>query len=134
MKNQSLKRAIYFYGILLIVGLGSLVYIYIHDLLKIEGGCFLIRYFGIYCPACGGSRMVVSILRGQLYQAFRWNPFIFCSIPYFLILVTVPAYYFIKHNRTPKWIYKSFVVYAALLLIFGIVRNLPGLDFLRPMS
>lgn len=134
MKNQRLKRAIYFYGILLLVGLGSLAYIYIHDLLKIDGGCFLNRLFGIYCPGCGGSRMAVSILHGEFYRAFRWNPFIFCSIPYFLILVTVPAYYFIRYNKTPKWVYVSFAVYGALLLVFGILRNIPGLEFLAPIG
>lgn len=132
MKNQYLKRAVYFYSILLIVALGSLAYIYLHDILKIEGGCYLIKYFGIYCPACGGSRMVISLLQGQFYRAFRWNPFMFCSIPYALVLVTWPAYYYIRYNKTQKWVYLSFVVYGILFILFGIIRNLPGMSFLQP--
>lgn len=134
MKNQYLKRAIYFYGILALVGLGSLAYIWIHDLLKIQGGCFLSRHYGIFCPGCGGSRMVFALLKGNFYRALRWNPFLFCSIPYFLTLITVPAYYFIRYNKTPKWIYVSFIIYGILLLLFGIIRNLPGMEFLQPIG
>ncbi|MGA4668272.1 DUF2752 domain-containing protein [Propionibacteriaceae bacterium Y1923] len=38
--------------------------------------CGLVK-LGIYCPLCGGSRMVASALGGDLGAAFAWNPLLF---------------------------------------------------------
>lgn len=40
--------------------------------------CGLIK-FGIYCPFCGGTRMVASLLGGHPVAAFHWNPMLFVA-------------------------------------------------------
>lgn len=32
---------------------------------------------GFLCPFCGGTRMAAAVVRGDLGQAFGWNPFLF---------------------------------------------------------
>lgn len=38
--------------------------------------CFLYDGFGLPCPACGGSRAGLSLLRGDLLAAFLHNPLV----------------------------------------------------------
>lgn len=38
--------------------------------------CGLAR-LGVLCPFCGGTRMVASMLRGDLAAALHWNPMLF---------------------------------------------------------
>lgn len=43
----------------------------------LETGCWFRKKLGLYCPGCGGTRMVQSILKLDFYQAFRYNPLVF---------------------------------------------------------
>lgn len=41
------------------------------------GGCLTVRLFGFYCPACGGTRATLSLLRGELLRSLAYNPAVF---------------------------------------------------------
>lgn len=55
------------------VGLGLAV---VNKLTGLGLSCGLVKW-GIYCPFCGGTRMVQSVLGGHFGQAFHWNPMLF---------------------------------------------------------
>ncbi len=88
--------------------------------------CPIHLVFGIWCPGCGITRMIHSLLSFHFYQAFRYNSFLFLSIPFFLFFFLnamicvytnqVPFFY-----RIPRWIYYSYII---LLFLFMILRNL----------
>lgn len=71
---------------------------------RIEYGCKLIRDMdsGRYkrvkllrkfrvCPSCGATRMVLALMDGNIYQAFRFNP-------YLLVTLAIPLIYLIDKN------------------------------------
>ena len=39
--------------------------------------CVFKNLFDIECAGCGGTRMFLSILKLDFYQAFRYNPYVF---------------------------------------------------------
>lgn len=96
--------------------------------------CVFKGLFGWECPGCGGTRMAVSILHGEFYQAFRYNAFVFTTFPILLIVFIKQSYMYIVHNKLIDWLDKFLVGYAAGLLIFGIIRNIPMFSWLAPTT
>ena len=74
--------------------IGIILLIKLLEFIKFD--CIYRKLFNIYCPGCGVTRMIKSILKFDFYQAFRYNPLCFIlfiiSIPYF-IYKTINYYY-----------------------------------------
>lgn len=88
--------------------------------------CIIHEITGLYCPGCGLSRMILSIIRLDFYQAFRYNPLLFILFPFGLILVLEYLYSLFK-KRTPiyeKINNKVWIILIVILIIYGIVRNI----------
>lgn len=80
----------------------------------------------LYCPGCGITRMIKSIIKLDFYQAFRYNQLVFILFPFFLFLIID---YLIKIISKKEPIYKKiqeyvWIILIILLLIFGIIRNI----------
>ena len=84
---------------------------------------------GFLCPACGGTRCVDHLLKGDLLQAFQMNPYIFCTV--FLcagVVIFLNITAFTKKHRgekllqlvlKPRWL----IVWSVGFAVFGILRN-----------
>lgn len=46
------------------------------DPLRLLGPCLLHLLTGYYCPGCGGTRAVASLLRAKPLQSFAYHPFV----------------------------------------------------------
>lgn len=92
--------------------------------------CPFHKITNLYCPGCGITRMCLSILEGNLYQAFRYNPLLFALIPLFIFLIInhFSKYKIIKKKNQEK-IYITLII---ILIVFGILRNIPLFSFLKP--
>ena len=95
-------------------------------------GCLLNKIFGIECAGCGVTRMFLSILKFDFYQAFRFNPFVFVflivSLLYFIYVLVCKL---IKKRYFRIGI-KTLIVVLVLFVCFGIIRNINGFEFLKP--
>ena len=90
--------------------------------------CFLYKHFGIYCPGCGGTRMVKSLLKLDFYQAFRYNPLVFILLCIYLIYL--PLKLMIKKDlKIPNWFYMLLLI---IVITYGILRNISGFAYLLP--
>lgn len=94
--------------------------------------CVLLSITGFYCPACGGTRAAYDLLHGDVAGAFARNP----AVPVLLVLTVVGLGVRVWRRRSGRevrpvsvWVP---VAIALALLVFGILRNLPGWDFLSP--
>ena len=96
--------------------------------------CPISKTFGLECPGCGGTRMVESLLKLDIYQAFRWNPYLFITLPILVIAVIKEIYNYINLGKLQENFVKLLTFFAATLLVFGIVRNIPGMEFLLPTN
>lgn len=78
--------------------------------------------------------MLGALLKGNFYQAFRYNPLVFMLLP-FIIFYIVDL---IHSKITKKELYtnrvnnKVFYVLIVILLIYGLLRNIDGFEVLRP--
>lgn len=109
-----------------------IIYFILSELLDVGIPCLFYEITGYYCPGCGITRLLFSLLKLDFYQAFRYNPLIF-------ILIIITGIYWLVKFILKKFINISiaipnYVYYILLIIviIFGILRNIPMFDFLSP--
>lgn len=127
-----IKRAKIIIGSTLIPIVGLIVLLVLKLKYNITTACPTFEIFGIYCPGCGGTRMAISLLHLEIYQAFRYNPFIFVTSPIMAVIYFWQSYEFIFKNRISIWLDKVLILYAILLMIFGVIRNIEIFSWLTP--
>ena len=110
--------------------------------LSLQVGCVLYIYyskhmscgfrnFGWYCPACGGTRMIVNLLNLNFIQAFNCNQFLFIGLPYFFIVLILEYVEYYKTGYLLNNSVKLFNVFIIGGLLFGMLRNIPGLHLIH---
>lgn len=97
--------------------------------------CLFHKLTGYYCPGCGATRCILSLLKGNIKSSFQYNPLFFILIPFlsFEIIYKIYIYLANKEDKITKKIPN--VVWIVLLIItisFGILRNIKGFEYLRP--
>jgi hypothetical protein len=114
---------------------GGLAYLGTHDP-HVAGSyppCMLYTLTGLYCPACGGTRATYDLLHGDVAGAMARNP----AVPVLLVAVLLWLAFRITYRRrhhaaapaVPAWVPVAIGVSA---LVFGVLRNIPGWDWLSP--
>ncbi len=90
------------------------------------------KNFNIDCAGCGGTRMLKALIDLDFYQAFRFNPFLFCL---FIIGFIYVVYIFICKIRKINY-YKiqdrDLWILLILVILFTILRNIELFDYLKP--
>ena len=97
--------------------------------------CLILHFTGLYCPGCGGQRMVFSLLQGDFLTAFQKNPFLLCFLPILLLYSIIEAVRYVRgksplYKRKAVWL--AGIVIAVISLVFMLLRNLPAFAFLTP--
>ena len=93
----------------------------LHDLLR------------IYCPLCGGSRAILSLLRLDFATAFRVNPAVLVSLPVLLFFYVRALIVFFRGGvfsfRVPRgWTFALLGLFAAFFLLRNILLFAFGID------
>lgn len=109
-----------------------IIYFILSELLDVGIPCLFYEITGYYCPGCGITRLLFSFLKLDFYQAFRYNPLIF-------ILIIITGIYWLVKFILKKFINISiaipnyvYYILLVIVIIFGILRNIPMFDFLSP--
>ena len=109
-----------------------IIYFILSELLDVGIPCLFYEITGYYCPGCGITRLLFSLLKLDFYQAFRYNPLIFILIIitgiYLLVKFILKKFMNIS-IEIPNYVYYILLV---IVIIFGILRNIPMFDFLSP--
>lgn len=95
-------------------------------------GCVFRKTTGIYCAGCGATRMVLAILHLRFYQAFRFNPFMFVTLPIVIICSAVWIIRYVLYGYICKHLDKLLIAYAISVIIYGIIRNISVFRWLMP--
>lgn len=99
--------------------------------------CISNKISGLYCPGCGMTRAVFSLMELDFYQAFRYNIFSIILLPILVVygLCSGCGWIFNKNNPVENKIPTIFwIIIIVLLLIYGILRNIPMFSFLAPTA
>ena len=109
-----------------------IIYFILSELLDVGIPCLFYEITGYYCPGRGITRLLFSFLKLDFYQAFRYNPLIF------ILIIITGIYWLVKFIlkkfmnisiAIPNYVYYILLV---IVIIFGILRNIPMFDFLNP--
>ena len=103
-----------------------IAYLILSSIFHIYLLCPLHSITNLYCPGCGVTRMLLSILKLDFYQAFRYNPLLFICLPFFIYLLID---YVISLYKKKKPLYtrinsKIYIALIVIFIIYGILRNI----------
>ena len=103
--------------------------------LALRPPCLILKSTGLYCGACGFTRMVEELLQGNVGAAFRQNPYMFALLPLAGAYLAGEAACYLR-QRPPlwkrKWMQALLAVAVGAGIVFTVLRNLPGFEALRP--
>ncbi|MEK4285959.1 MULTISPECIES: DUF2752 domain-containing protein [Paenibacillus] len=95
-------------------------------LTKISIPCPFHEWTGLYCPGCGVTRVILSLLKFDVIQAFRFNPLLFILAPLYML-------YWITNKKQIRPLSQAIMTIMLILTVtFGILRNLPLFEYLAP--
>lgn len=92
--------------------------------------CAIRAATGLYCPGCGGTRAVLALLDHDPGAAFRYNPLLVVGGGALIVLFAAGWW-----RRREFWQARGLWLLGAALaamLVFGVLRNLPGWEWLAP--
>ena len=95
--------------------------------------CNFYRLTGLHCPGCGALRAIHQLLHGDILSAIHYNALLVCSLPFlgwYLVRLNMRQLNREPVSQTirPSWLWMAFGV----LVLFGILRNLPWFSWLAP--
>jgi hypothetical protein len=96
-------------------------------------GCPFLMFTGYYCPGCGSLRAVHALSRGDLVTALHDNALTTIGVP-FAVWAWVAWFLRVRSGRSARWTAPPWALWTGLgvLLLFWVVRNLPGFGWLGP--
>lgn len=94
--------------------------------------CLFHQLTGLYCPGCGGTRSVISLIHGQIVASIRYNPIVMYGViiyAWYMISNTIEL--LSKHRIKIGMKYRDAYLWYGLgiLIIFFILRNFLLLTF-----
>ena len=104
-------------------------YYFLNKTINLSIPCIFNKLTGLYCPGCGITRMLFSLLELKFYQSFRYNPLLFVYLFYYLIIYII---YFFKNKKLYKLGNKEQITLIIILLSYTILRNIPYFSYLAP--
>ena len=118
MKNKILFIILVIILLILYLCLGHLFHLYIP--------CLFHFLTGLYCPGCGLTRMLYSIIKLDFNKAFHYNQLLFVLFPFALFFIINYIYSLIYNKqplikKIPDYIWYILII---ILLIYGVLRNI----------
>lgn len=86
--------------------------------------CIFYTKFNLYCPACGNTRCVLSLLRGDILSALKYNltP-VFLCILLICLYIEVFTYVFGFYKQILPRNYKFWTFIIGFFILYYIIRN-----------
>lgn len=119
-------------GILALV-LSAAVFLFVNDpqTSGLYPPCVIHASTGLHCPGCGMARAVYHMLHGDVPAALGFNLLIILAMPLFCWFVISESCILLRGRPVPTLVPPSYWgwLVLALVLAFGLVRNVPTLPF-----
>lgn len=89
--------------------------------------CLFHAVTGWLCPGCGVTKLCLALLQLDLAEAWEANTVLFLMLPVLAVLGIRMAVRYVRGSSIvgPKWEEVFIWIMIALLIVWGVVRNLP---------
>lgn len=123
MQKERAVKVIKYICLLLVIGFAYAIF---NMVTHIGIPCVFRLVTGYKCPGCGITHMCIALLQLDFVKAWQSNPAIFCMLPLAAIITLYSLYTYIKEGHMPnkRWYNVTIWLMVAILLVFGVVRNL----------
>ena len=115
-----------------VIALSLLYFFYPASQGSFHPDCIFNKLTGLFCPGCGSQRAISALLHGDILRAADFNIMLLLSLP----LLGYAAFVFIcnafKERKLEQRIFHSPLFaksFLTIVLLFGILRNLPYYPF-----
>lgn len=88
--------------------------------------------FNIECAGCGSTRMIESLIKLDFYQAFRYNPLLFCLLVVFIVYGLYILICKLLNKKYYKIKERDWLILLIIVIVFMILRNIPMFSYLKP--
>ncbi|MBE6147057.1 MAG: DUF2752 domain-containing protein [Firmicutes bacterium] len=136
MFNTKKKRAILVLIVIFLLIMVSFLYYQVNSLYHIGIPCIFYEITGFYCPGCGITRAIFSLMEFDL-KASLHNHFLFVvSLPFVVYYTFIRIKDWINFKENYRKEIPSCYLYLILsiVILFGILRNIDLFSFLAPIS
>ena len=108
---------------ILIIFLGIIYFSFLEKQIPIPT-CPFYTHLGIFCPACGGTRAIISLLNFDLLSSFYYNPIVLYTI-FFTTLYLITELINLFFNKKIN-IPFNFILKFGIFILFSncIIRNI----------
>lgn len=117
MRTKILK----IYGITLTIGIAYLIWILITN---ITIPCLYFTTTGLFCPGCGTTRMLLSLIKLDFFEAFSYNPVVFILLSVWNLIALLCFWGRVTFVQNPKFLYTALSISIIIFFIWGIARNI----------
>lgn len=122
MKRQkTLEDELYIVGIIFLIcaGIGLLIinYLIIPNFNITLPKCIFGSILGIYCPGCGGTRAVFSLLQGKFLESLWYHPFVLYVVVIYSGFMITHTLKYIHFPRIKGMKFRAGYLYGALVII-----------------
>jgi hypothetical protein len=135
-KNSAPLSLAVFAGVLLgatALGVGAMVFFFNPSTHAFYPICVFHALTGLNCPGCGMTRALYALLHGNWLQALKDNALFVGSLVLAVIWSARLAVRKMRHQRVTLQIPSKILWLAFMVVIlFGVLRNLPGFAWLSP--
>ena len=109
----------------LLIVLGIIYYLFI-ETTGWAMPCIIEKIFHVECPTCGITRMILSLLKGNIEEAISYNYCLFYMLPFITIFIIIYCIRYIKNGKIELNKFLAIYLFIILLIlsIWFIVRNI----------
>lgn len=131
--NTKKKRLIFVLICLILIVSIFFLYEIIYNKYKFGIPCIFHKLTGLYCPGCGITRAVFSLLNFKFKDAIHYNLLLFIVVPFILFYLIKKLIYWINGSKNVLILSNKFLYTLLFItLIYGFIRNLDAFSFLAP--
>ncbi len=92
-------------------------------------GCPMYALTGLYCPGCGSTRCLYSLVHFDLPGALAMNPLLVLSLPLLLLMLLHNAGVTVPGTQPLIRLLANPLFWLVLLVGYAVLRNLPWFPF-----
>lgn len=128
-KERSLEDNLFYLGCIFlgISIVAGVVYYYVLLPHIFSSPCVIYKYFGLYCPGCGGTRALISLLHGHILRSLWYHPLVPYSAVLYGTFMLSHAAARLTHFRYFRGLrFHNWYLYAAIVVLGAnwLLRNI----------